>query len=99
MGAQISSPPKKFGSWLSRTSGTIYRADTDGFVTAYKNAVAGNNLKGETEAATPPTVVRTWQQGVGAGEIGISFPVRKADYWRVTGVGGEVVFWIPLETA
>ena len=96
MVANATQPRKRLGAWLARVTGTVYQASTDGFVTAYKDAAAGNNLKGQTDSANPPTVIRHWQQASGNGEIGICYPVKKNDYWEITGAA-DVVFWIPLE--
>lgn len=96
MGGEISMPYKKLGAWLARAKDTVYQAATDGFVCATKDA-STSTVIGYTDSVNPPTVIRRQEYHVS--EVsGISFPVRKNDYWKVTTtLGNLILFWIPLE--
>ena len=94
MGLQISSPIRRFGAWLARANNTSYLAATDGLVCAIEGGVAVS-VKGFTDGADPPLTQRSWgsYNDPDAQGDGITMPVRKNDYWKVTGAG--TVFWIP----
>lgn len=83
------------GAWTGGASGgtythsTAYLAATDGFVTAY--VTTGSKVVGLTDAANPPTTIRTHAQ---TDNDGICMPVKKGDYWKVNDAG--FIFWIPL---
>ena len=94
MGATITTPTKRLGAWLARANDTIYQAACDGFVCGYSLAGIGA-CTSLTDAATPPTVIRgTNYTGVDGTPRDAPTPVKKNDYWKVT--GATVVFWIPL---
>ncbi len=89
----------QMGDWVSKSNDTSYLATTDGFATGYNNDSSGNYFHGYTDAANPPTTVRV--KGGSNGDTGnfpgIMMPVKKGDYYKVTGTGGTpVIFWIPL---
>jgi len=94
MGASATQPQKRLGAWLVRVGATVYQADTDGFVVA-----SGDNdaqVVGLTDSINPPTTEVAKDYGTAGGDMGsITFPVKKNDYWEVTGI--DTVFWIPLE--
>lgn len=88
-----------FGSWLTRSTSVIYLAATDGFVVGYngngQNAVATVY----TDSSSNPTTIRAsaWNDQSTSNGQNISFcvPVRKGDYWKVTGAA-SALNWIPL---
>lgn len=83
-----------FGSWAVKSNNTKYQADTDGFVCAWSNS-AGGTCKGFTDAADPPTTQRAGNFGdAGAYNHGVTFPVKKGDWWKVT--GASTIFWLPI---
>ncbi len=96
MGAKTTNPVKRLGLWLARAKGTIYQAATDGFVVFYDPS--DGTPAGLTDSATPPTITRVQAGTSAVGYFGLTFPVKKNDYWKVTDTdAGCVVWWIPLE--
>ena len=92
--AQIAGIGSLLGSWTTRSSGTTYLAATDGFVCAWSNA-ANSTIKGFTDSSTPPTTQRVGNFGDAAAfNHGLTMPVKKGDYWKVTGAAS--VYWLPL---
>ena len=87
------------GDWEVLVIDTIYQAPYDGFVTAWfiGNAegtvprLTSISIIGYTDGSTPPTTIRTqdasnFKDGTtGTLTSGISFPVKKGDYWKVVG--------------
>jgi len=87
-----------FGSWESKSSDTVYQAESDGFVLAYNTA--GSHMKILTDSSNPPTTVRQdhyHSDGVGGWHISAVCPVRKGDYWKVEKASS--VYWLPVELA
>ena len=90
-----------FVSWSTKNATTVYQAATDGFVVAYQmpDAAGGggsNVLLGYTDSNNPPTTGRQLQSssdGYGRSNLMI-MPVRKGDYWEVTGIN-LTIFWLP----
>lgn len=83
-----------FGAWVSQSNNTVYQASTDGFVIAY-NSAGATEVIGLTDGNNPPTTKRIGITSPGGGyPSGITMPVRKGDYWKVT--GADVVYWLPL---
>ena len=81
-----------FGSWISKNNNTVYQAASDGFVCSYRNT--HGEIKGYTDSSNPPTTVRlAWEPGYGY-EVGLMMPVKKNDYWKVT--GADTVYWLPI---
>jgi len=96
-----------FGNWNTTDSGqiggtgavlseaTTYQAATDGFV-----VLVGTNdtrLTAYTDGANPPATKRLYNFGYSNAQSGLTMPVRKDDYWRVTVADGTAVFfWIPI---
>jgi hypothetical protein len=83
-----------FGAWASKSNDTVYQAETDGFVMTTGSA-AGLEMYVYTDSSNPPTTSR----GFGGGSVGnhydtITMPVRKNDYWKVT--GAITVYWLPI---
>jgi len=91
-----------FGSWVAKSVDTVYEAATDGFVTAYCAGVDANDkVYGKTDSSTPPTtiVIADKANSTGAsGPLGICFPVKKGDYWKVSQSGGSswTIKWLPI---
>lgn len=86
-----------FGSWTARSNNTVYLAATDGFVCAGSTAVYGGMCSGYTDGSNPPTTLRAQNQdGSTANTMWINMPVRKGDYWKVT--GASTVYWMPMGT-
>jgi hypothetical protein len=87
---------RQLGAWETKANNTVYLAETDGFVLAWTGAAI---VRGFTDGNNPPTTERISSgNATGANSFGITMPVRKGDYWKVTGAGfgiGEV-YWIPL---
>ena len=81
----------EFGAWdATRSQATVYLAATDGFVQVRSaGGVAANGL---TDSFTPPTTTRATAD---LGGSSFCMPVKKGDYWEVTGVGCQL-WWIPL---
>ena len=78
---------------------TAYLAATDGFVIVIARGVLTLYIR--SDGANPPTTVRAqFYQAEPSAEMSLMAPVRKGDYWKVTGAGaGSVttIYWIPLE--
>jgi len=89
----------KLGVWESKTGNIVYQAPTDGFALAYTDRT-NYDVAGYTDSSNPPTTLRTRNSaGYYAGN-GVSFPVRKGDYWKVVftlygSTGTTYVYWIP----
>ena len=84
-----------FGAWeTDKVKDTIYQAATDGLVIGVSlNDSTG--LYGYTDAATPPTVLRSSCPGLGS----ITMAVKKGDYWKVVLWGSGVsysLYWLPI---
>jgi len=85
-----------FGSWAARANNTVYQAATDGFIIAITPNGA-TQVFGYTDGSNPPTTVRAVNYTNGAAPIcSITMPVRKGDYWKVT--GASTVYWMPVGT-
>jgi hypothetical protein len=82
------------GAWVEKLNAVVYEAETAGFVTAYTSN-GTFQIIGYTDDANPPTTARVYNYGNGgAPKVGITMPVKKGDYWKVT--GADTVYWIPL---
>lgn len=92
-------PSGQLGAWASKTAdGTAFQAATDGFVTCYVSTGGGSlvQIDAFTDSSNPPTTKRqSFQtQGATVGGGSIMMPVKKNDYYKVT--GGGTMFFIPL---
>jgi hypothetical protein len=78
-----------FGSWGSYSVNTVYQAATDMIVCALGSGGALGNDYGYTDSSNPPVTVRGQFEYAAGGSnpLSFSFPVKKNDYWRVTGNG------------
>lgn len=83
--------PVYFGSWASKSDNTVYQAATDGIVVASNDS--HGDVKVYTNSSNPPTTMRA---GSGGETRQVTCPVKKSDYWKVTGSGTTTVYWIPL---
>jgi hypothetical protein len=90
-----------FGSWTNLNSlgsvlvtGVVYKVGSDGFVIAMTPNGA-TQVIGYTDGSNPPTTIRAVNYTNGAAPIcSITMPVRKNDYWKVT--GATTVYWLPF---
>lgn len=92
-------PSTGFGSWVTKSANTVYRAETDGIVVAYTTQGGDMiTMNGYTDSNNPPVTLR--QKGAYTSSIGetgcITMPVKKGDYWKVSADHGPVVYWIPI---
>ncbi len=88
----------RLGDWVSKSNDTTYQASTDGYVCGFTTESDSNEIKGYTDDSTPPTEQRCYNSFKGAGSTkasGITMPVKRGDYWKVT--GASTVWWIPSE--
>jgi hypothetical protein len=82
------------GAWASKLNDTAYLAATDGFVCA-TSPNGSTAVNGYTDGSNPPTtLVLTNYSNGGAPACSITLPVRKGNYWEVT--GATTILWIPL---
>lgn len=94
----------ELGDWVSKSFGTSYLASFDGFVTAWAGHPTSPNtyIQGYTDSSNPPTTIRTQDlshQGTPENRVGITFPVKRGDYYKVTRTNASTgaMFWIPNE--
>ena len=86
----------QFGAWVDKSSGYgAQAATTDGFVIAYDTDGAAE-LIGYTDGNSNPTTIRARSGAfASATQSFIFFPVRKGDYWKVTG-SPNAVYWLSM---
>ena len=96
-----------FGSWTDKDSANntlvknaVYKATTDGFVTAYITAFAVD-VYGYTDSSNSPTTLRFIASGAHAAtgnpKGSFTMPVRKGDYWKITSSGTpNRIYWLPI---
>lgn len=89
----------QLGDWVSKSDDTSYLALTDGFVCAY--SIGQASMYAYTDASNPPTTQRVFQgNATGNNGPGITMPVKKGDYWKITATTGtKTVWWIPLNNS
>lgn len=93
MGARVTTPIFNFGLWVAKSNDTVYYAESPGFVCAYGGGGI-TNVYGYTDSSNPPTTYRV-KDGINDFHYGdITMPVRKGDYWKVTGASS--VYWISI---
>lgn len=90
-----------FGSWTNKDSGgsanlakdEVYKVGSDGFVLAY--FTGSGTSAGYTDGSNPPTAKRA--QNIGGEEVPgfIMLPVKKDDYWKITGTT-TIINWLPI---
>ena len=76
------------------SSGTVYQAATDGFVSAWLDGNAGNRVivEGYVGSSNPPNIriaYNSSQYDAGGSIANVMFPVAKGNYWRVNLIDGE----------
>jgi len=93
--AQIAAVGSLFGTWASKATDTSYLAATDGLVCAYSQTGTAL-LYGYTDSSNPPTTQRLEDDpaGIAGGGRCLTMPVKKGDYWKVT--GAATVYWLPV---
>tara|TARA_Y100000310_G_C20483978_1_gene716033 strand:+ start:86 stop:625 length:540 start_codon:yes stop_codon:yes gene_type:complete len=97
-----------FGDWVDVTSQAIDPrtsvqgpAATDGFVLAKGSGTNHASLFGYTDGNNPPTTERVHHSDLygysspNALDEGLMMPVKKGDYWKVTGAN-DYVYWMPV---
>jgi len=90
-----------FGSWTNKDSlnntlvkDAVYKAGSDGFVTAYISA--DGTITAYTDSSNPPTKARTMIRR-DYGYMGLMFPVKKDDYWKVSSSAPPAtIHWLPI---
>jgi len=95
MGARVTTPMFNFGLWVAKSNNTVYYAESPGFVCAY-NSSSVVDIIGYTDSSNPPTTIRggeAYQYGTTQKFLS-GMPVRKGDYWKVTGASS--VDWISI---
>lgn len=89
-----------FGSWTSKSVTTIYQAATDGFVVGFGGPSSGNgSINVLTDSSTTPTTTRLSYNLVNGVGAGVCCPIKKNDYYEVTGTGtgfSGTIFFISL---
>jgi hypothetical protein len=95
MGAKITTPKVKLGNWLvdSFATNTSYQAPSDGTICAYTTINTG--IQGFTDESNPPAFLRASNYVTSGTYASITFPVRKNDYWKTTGVLYGI-FFLPI---
>ena len=94
---KISAVGSLFGSWTSKLVDTTYQAATDGFVVTYSKKDNIGNCYAYSDSNSSPSTIRTADtSGHEYNEAGgMTMPVKKGDYWKVTGTI-DSVYWIPI---
>jgi hypothetical protein len=82
-----------FGTWASKNTGTSYQAETDGIVIAIIGV--GELGVGLTDSNNPPTTERCRVYGADGYRSTLPMPVKKGDYWKVTGTFASI-YWLPF---
>jgi len=80
------------GAWETKADNTVYQAATDGFVLCKGDQDV--TVVGYTDGSNPPGTERIRQASSQYSINSFTMPVRKNDYWKVT--GGVTIYWIPL---
>jgi hypothetical protein len=90
-----------FGAWEGKTAGTVYQASSDGFVVAMADGPSGSGyIEGYTDSSASPSTKVMWSSDQWSGQKGgVTFPVRKNDYWKVTTSFWATVYWVPAASS
>lgn len=95
-----------FGSWTDKDSGgsvalakdEVYKVGSDGFVSIYDAAGASYSIAILTDGSNPPVTIRRGAYG-GGDRNGLTCPVRKDDYWKVSSTTTpDSIYWLPIGT-
>ncbi len=96
-----------FGAWTNLDSDSnslvkdvVYKATSDGFVTAYITPAGSYIMYGYTDS-NDATILRfvaaSAHAATGNPKGSITMPVRKDDYWKITGSpDANKIHWIPI---
>lgn len=88
----------KFADWIPLAADTAsHLAYGDGFVLARSGVGTSADIRGYTDSADPPTTLmagNSHYEGTQSTVSSFSMPVRKGDYWKVTGVEAGSVYFI-----
>lgn len=93
---------KYIGTKSSKTYGATYQATTDGFVVAWSNNIGYlGSLSGYSDSSSTPVTEVAFATGDTSENyinLFISFPVKKGDYYKVSGSGTDltnatIYFW------
>lgn len=84
-------------TYSSKSSGVTYQALTDGMVEAVQSGGSGNVVFGYTDSSSSPTTLVQENASLVGASGGISFIVRKGDYYKVTtsGSASATVYFVP----
>lgn len=99
-GVSLVGPAPALGTWASATLGASTQAATDGFLVGfvvYSTAAGTSTIK--TDAANPPTVIRSQMRSANANyRMPMFTPVKKNDYYLIEIAANHTgtFFWIPL---
>ena len=85
-----------FGGWTTTAFDTVYRATSDGFVSAYVSTNMGDRcvIDGYTDSDPAPSTLRSsaaadetpWGTVSRVVTNSLMMPVLKGDYWKVTAI-------------
>lgn len=100
--AAVAATRCSFGSWDSKAKETVYHADSDGFVIGIHKPLEPDETCREellSDSHSNPSTPRSLEQNRNDGTGGTLFsPVKKGDYWKVTGdCYIQYLFWLPLD--
>jgi hypothetical protein len=110
---EVNGTMKVFGEWQDNlTYGTVYQADTDGFVSVLLKIVVAERYGfayGYTDENNPPVTIRGYASVDHHSSVYVNYnsflmPVKNGDYWKVDlfESGGQscnvTISWIPLGT-
>lgn len=81
----------QFNAWSTKTSGTVYQALTDGFVTGYCSMARGASCQITTDSNPSPSTIRSFcSSDFSSGYVGVCAvfsPVKAGDYYNCGGTG------------
>ena len=91
---------------ISKSITTVYQATSDGFLLGNSDRTsASHELTVYTDSANPPTTAvqiasAVWVSGGQSISLPISVPIKKSNYYKITGSGCGVTYsFIPMGTA
>ena len=91
-----------FGAWTNLDSDTdalvedaVYQVTSDGFV-AILGANSIGTLYAYTDGSNPPTTLRLAHYDNYNVRGSFTLPIRNGDYWKVSGPGTPLLYWLPI---